>query len=250
MLVSRWVIDLLGMHANGIFSTAWKVCSLYFGALYASASGYYLPTLSSTNNNGELCDKVNEAVTLYLYVLTPIVIALIVGGNELITILFSENFTLAATLLLCFLPGDLFRIIAETIGLSFLAKRKIFIYTTSYCIWALLFLFLSWEFIKIHGLLGVGYAYVISQLINAIVALSFAKWAFGYALSDSSIRACSLGFLSSFLAVLIVMANVAWWIQYSTGLCILLFWFLLNWRDAQFRGLVNAVVLKIKRRHA
>lgn len=247
MLVSRWIIDLLGMHANGIFSTAWKVCSLYFGALYASASGYYFPSLSSARNNVELRNKINEAITLYLYILTPIAVGLIIGGGELMKILFSYEFVVAASLLLWFLPGDLFRIIAETIGLSFLAKRRLIIYTATYFIWAALFLLLSWICIRTYGLIGVGYAYLISHAINALVALIFARFTFGFTFSNQTIYSSCFGLLSAFMAALIVSADLLWWVQYGAGLFILLVWMFLSWRDAQFRELVEAFLSKVKR---
>ena len=79
-VVYRWVVGALGDSAGGLFSVAWRVCGLYFGALYASASGYYFPQLSAAKKDGDLVALVNEAVTVYMYALTPIAIGVVVAG--------------------------------------------------------------------------------------------------------------------------------------------------------------------------
>ena len=71
-VVSRWIIENVGTQANGLFSVAWKVCSLYFGAIYASASGYYYPSLSAAKSQGELISKITEAVTIHVFDGAPI----------------------------------------------------------------------------------------------------------------------------------------------------------------------------------
>ena len=91
-VVYRWVVGALGDSAGGLFSVAWRVCGLYFGALYASASGYYFPQLSAAKKDGDLVALVNEAVTVYMYALTPIAIGVVIAGPQLMKILFSSEF--------------------------------------------------------------------------------------------------------------------------------------------------------------
>lgn len=247
MFVSRQIIEVLGMHANGLFSTAWKVCSLYFGALYASAAGFYLPVLSSSRNNDELSSNMNQAITLYMYVLTPLAVTLIVGGHQLMTILFNSDFAGAASLLVWFIPGDLFRVLSETIGLSFLAKRKLKSYAVTYCIWTGLFLIISVELIGKCGLIGVGYAYFISHLINALVTLLLARKNFEFILDKTSISAILVGLACVVTAAVSLGASLQWWFQYLAGALILFVWFIVSWRDENFKNLAKLSFNRIKR---
>src|SRR6185503_17802587 len=46
VIVARFVIDELGIGASGIFSNAWRIASVYLGAVTTTAISYYLPTLT------------------------------------------------------------------------------------------------------------------------------------------------------------------------------------------------------------
>src|SRR5437868_3853960 len=59
VIVSRLVIDQLGIGASGIFSNAWRIASVYLGAVTATAIGYYLPTLTRAETDEQMSRDVN-----------------------------------------------------------------------------------------------------------------------------------------------------------------------------------------------
>lgn len=247
MIVSRWVIEYEGENANGLFAVSWKVCSLYFGALSASASGFYFPVLAATKNSEELSNRVFEAVTLYMYIMTPLAVGIIIGGETLMRILFSGDFATAASLLLWFLPGDILRIFSETIGLSFLAKRRLIVYSCSYIGWASLFLILSFCFIKHFGLIGVGYAYFLSHLINSILMLIYVKFSFHFTVSYEAARSTILALAAAVIAASVVLLGFSLWLQIAFGVLVLLTWFALSWRMVSFQEISLGGLNKIKK---
>lgn len=247
LLLSRWVISDLGLDANGVFSVAWRVGGLYLGALCAAAGSYYFPSLAACKDDEELALRINEAVTLYLFLLPPVVVALIVGGELLVRILFSVQFVAAGGLMAIMLPGDLFRVVAETIGLSFLARRKLVVYTSSYVLWAASFLLGVKLLVPSQGLMGVAYAYLTSQVLNAVVIAFHASRAFSFQLSQQSVRAALAGLSASFAAVVAALLVPEWELRYPIGVAVILAWIAFSWRDESFRSLLVSVQQRISR---
>ncbi len=83
-------------------------------------------------------------------------------------LLFSAEFIPASFLLLLILPGDLFRITAETIGLALMAKKRLVVSTGSYILWALSYIGLVAFLLPRFGIVGVAIAYFLSQLFNVV----------------------------------------------------------------------------------
>lgn len=245
LVVSRWIISDIGFEANGIYSVAWKVASLYFGALYAAAGGYYLPSLVECIDNSELSAKISETLNLYMFLLPPLIIGITIGGELLLTILFSREFVAAALLLALMLPGDLFRVSSETISLAFLARSKLLIYTGAYAVWASLFLLFAWILLPLMGLLGVATAYFASHLTNFLITFIVAHRLLGFKMSQPCLQALMIG-----LGVVILAAFVAFNFsdnlsRFSLGLILLIIWGAVSWRDKSFRMLANAAISKV-----
>lgn len=240
LLVSTWTIQSLGEAGNGIFSVAWKVASLYFGAIYASAGAYYFPVLASVENNRELGQKVNDAAKLYMFLLPPAIAALLTLGQELMIVLFSEEFVIASLVLVLLLPADIFRVLSESVGMAFLAKRRLWPYTTSYLVWAVTFAGLSYSLLPIYGVAGIGLAYLVSQLINFQVVSKIARNYFGFAMDPSCIRAMFAGLLlvtACGVSVCLLDGLIARTTVFAVFMSC---WFAIVWRDASFQGLVSA----------
>jgi O-antigen/teichoic acid export membrane protein len=248
LLVSRWIIQAQGVAGNGHFSVAWKVSSLYFGAIYASGSSFYFPTLAACADYKEMGARVNEAISLYFFVIPPVIAVLMVLGKVLMLVLFSKEFVPAALLLAFLLPGDLFRIVAEAAGMSFLAKRQLMPYTLSYILWAAIFVGSSFILLPACGILGAAVAYLISQIINALVVLVVARRVFGFSLSSHALRTGVRGILLVAAVMLVVICVPVPHYSYPIGAALLIVWVLASWQDTEFRSLLQAGLRYLRRR--
>lgn len=248
VIVSRWIIAARGLGDNGIFSVAWKVASVYFGAIYASASSFYFPSLVACRDDEDLQARVNEAISLYFYLLPPLIIALMTAGEDLMVLLFSPEFAPAAGLLLLILPGDLFRVLAEAMGMAFLARRRLLPYTLTYVLWAAAFLALSWTMLPRYALIGVAGAYLASQVISAAAVYLCARRSFSFTLTWPALRALCAGILAAALAAgALSVAPAPLW-RYALGAAVLALWLALAWTDPRFRELAAQTVANVLRR--
>lgn len=245
LLVSKVIVSYGGLYDNGIFFVGWKVSNLYFGALYASVSGYLFPLLVSCLGQLSFLDNLRNAVGLYNLMLTPIAISLILGGAEVMEILFTEDFTAAAFLLLFFLPADFFRINAETIGLNFLARQKLFVYTLVYCVWALGFVLGSYFLYPVFGLAGVGAAYLSSNIINFLLVLIVTKKQIDFSYGGQNLRIMALSALLICFSVFYALVIDGLVLRLVVTVLLLILWILLSWREDYFSQVISK--FKIKR---
>jgi len=237
IMVVRLIITSSGMEAAGIYSAAWKVSALYFGAIYAAAGGYFLPMLVATKTNIELSERVNETASLYLYLLPPAVIGLVVSGREILTVLFTSEFRTAAVLMALMLPADLLRITSETKGLVYLARRKLIVYSTIYAFWAIAFLGLSFFMLKLWGLVGVAAAYLIAHALNFSIVSLLVRRDFGFTMSSRTKTAFLSGCLSCAAASVVALCVIDLPLRLGLGAAIGLAWLRFSWGDPEFRNL-------------
>ena len=238
IIVSRWIISSVDIAANGIYTMALKVATVYLGGLSATAGGYYFPTLSAAKSDADMQAHVNETLSHYMYLIPPIIVLLAAFADILIRILFTAEFLPAALLLLFMLPGDLFRITAETVGLPLVVKRRFVFSTGLYLVWAVTYLGLVSWLLPIHGVAGVAIAYLASQAINASLVLAVAGLVLRYRMS----LACFLTLLRGI--VLVAVVAVLLWLQKDTvvgyffSLTMLSVWMLLSLKDPVFRRIL------------
>lgn len=244
IIVSRWIISDLGTADNGIFTMALKVATVYLSGLSAAAGGYYFPTLASAKNDAEMHGHVNETLSLYLYIIPPIIVLLMAGGDIVMLILFSQEFVPAAVLLLLMLPGDLFRITAETVGLPLVARNQLVLSTGLYALWAALYLSLVSWLLPLYGLLGVAGAYLISQSLNAAMVFVAVRRVLQYRMSAQ----CLLTILRS---IFLVGGTAGFlWISddrrmsYSVAVALLCVWLGFSLLDPDFRRLGRNLLSK------
>jgi enterobacterial common antigen flippase len=246
LLVSRWIIATLGLDAAGIYSTAWKVASVYLAAIYASAGSYYFPTLAACDDDRRLGAQIDQALMLYMYLVPPVIAAILLAGEWLLQLLFSAAFAPAAALLLLLLPGDLLRIVAETAGLSLLARRRLWAYAGIYLFWAALYLGLAALLLPRLQLAGAALAYLLSQAAQLALTLFIVGKAFSYRMGRDAVLALLRGaaLVCAAVAAALLLPNLPARIAAAT--LIAAAWLGLSWRDLQFRSLAGGLLLRLR----
>ena len=80
------------MEASGIFSNAWRIASVYLGAVTTTAISYYLPTLNRATTSEELHRDLNSALRFYLYALPLIMAAIMTAGEPIVRLILNAKF--------------------------------------------------------------------------------------------------------------------------------------------------------------
>jgi len=245
LIVSRWIIGAYGLDAAGLFSTAWKVATVYLAAIYASAGSYYFPALAVCDDDRRLGAQIDEALTVYLYLVPPLMAAIVLSAEWLIPLLFSAAFAPAAALLLLLLPGDLCRVVAETLGLSLLARRRLRAYCGLYFAWAALYLGLTALLLPRLQLTGVALAYLLSQAVQLVLTAIVVGRAFAYRIGRAAAVALLRGALLVAVAVAAALTLPQLPARIAAAAAIAAAWLLLSWRDLQFRELAAGLFRRL-----
>lgn len=248
LLVSRWIIAAHGLAAAGLFSTAWKVATVYLAAIYASAGSYYFPALAVCDDDRRLGAQIDEALTVYLYLVPPVIAAIVLSGEWLMHLLFSAAFVPAAALLLLLLPGDFCRIVAETVGLSLLARRRLAAYCGLYFAWAALYLGLTALLLPRLQLAGVALAYLLSQALQLVLTLAVVGRTFAYRIGRPAAFALLRGALLVGVAVVAALSFRDLAARAAAAAAIAALWLLLSWRDLHFRALAAGLFRRLRER--
>lgn len=245
LIVSRWIISSGGSADNGLFTMAIKVATVYLGGLSAAAGGYYFPTLAAAKTDAEMHGHINQTLSMYLFVIPPIILVLLAGGELIMHLLFSAEFIPAAFLLLMILPGDLFRITAETVGMALVVKKRLILSTGSYILWACVYMGLVALFLPRFGIMGVALAYFLSQLANAAQQSLLGWIVLGYRFDAATFWTILRG-----LAMVLAMAVTIWsgqpdWLNWLVAVVLFLAWAILGWSNRDFRNAVWKLASKL-----
>ena len=228
--LGRMVISVAGLAEAGIFSVALKVATVYLGALYASAGGYYFPTLVRSETRDELQLEVNRAVALYMTLLPPVMVVLIGFGDIIIPLLFSDEFRPAVPVMAGLLFGDIFRVGFETTGLALTANRRLVASTLIYIVYSAGFVGLSWWMLPWLGLKGIALAYIVMSALNFALILAMCRLSLAIRLSSEGVAAMSLAVLAVAPEALAELAGLGFVPRLGIGAASLTVWLALSWQ--------------------
>lgn len=245
LLISRWIIAMEGPEGNGLYMMAVKVATVYLGGLSAAAGGYYFPTLSAAKDDTEMFGIMNQTWAMYMQVLPPIICVLMLSGEWLMLLLFTSEFIPAAVFLLLLLPGDLFRVSAETLGIGLLVKKKLVVSTSAYFIWAMLYLGLSAVLLPAYGLLGVAIAYLVSQAYSALQQVVIARLLLGYWPNRVALLSLLRGVLLVAITAGLIKTGWPFAVTLAAAGVALGAWGLMSWSDPAFRSGVKKLARRV-----
>jgi O-antigen/teichoic acid export membrane protein len=189
ILVSRFLIGHHGIEASGIFSNAWRIASVYLGAVTATAISYYLPTLTRAESVEQMGQHFNAAIRFYLYVLPPIMAVIMASGEPIVWLILSREFLPVAPLLLAFVTAELFRVLAETINVPLYSRRRLAAFLIPYCLQAVVFVFGAYAAIPRFGMIGAAVAYGVGTSLAALVNVIACRIHLGIGLDRHSLTA-------------------------------------------------------------
>lgn len=246
ILIGRMIISVGDLAQVGIFSVAWKVSTVYLGALYAAAGSYYFPKLIALDSVGEVEAEANSAVALYMMILPPIIAGLIVFDGLLISTLFSPEFLPATIVMAGLLFGDLIRVTSETMGLTLLARKRLVSYTGAYLIYAGGFVGLSAWLLPQYGLVGIAVSYVFMQATNLLLTLSACRFSLGVGMTRTALRPFLLALCAIAPLVAAEFLGLGTGPKLAIGAVSGLIWLGANWRTPQMTQLRSKMLNRIK----
>lgn len=168
-VVRAFLSEKGGLELVGNFQASWTISTGYIGILLATMQTDFLPRLTSKINFRILTrNLLNDQLEVLFIVGSPFLILLIYFSKQVISILYSSEFTDASIILQWNLLSVMFIFVGWTLGVYFLAKGlgKFIIITDLF--WFLIFgLFIYFGFSN-FGASVVGFSYFVATFLKSI----------------------------------------------------------------------------------
>lgn len=217
-LAVRSLLQLeLGGAALGQFQAAWILSMTYLGFVLGAMGADYYPRLTAT-----ICDRqatnrlVNEQTEVALLLAGPVLLAMLALAPWVVRLLYSAEFSEAATILRWQVLGDLLKVASWPLGFVLLAAGagRTFLFTEAISIG--LFVLLVWLGLPWLGVQATGVAFALMYAFYLPLVYWLARIRTGFAWQAAVRRQLALLVLAALVTCL--LAHWKEWAAVSAGL--------------------------------
>lgn len=167
LLVRSRITQELGLEAAGHFAAAWGITMTYVGFLLGAMAADYYPRLTEVIADRVAANRLmNDQAQLGLAIGGPLLLLMIGLAPWVITLLYSAEFTPAASLLQWQTAGNLFKLASWALGFAFVAAARGRIFLLVEINFNVLFLLMLWFALGKFGLISVGPAFMIAYVLH------------------------------------------------------------------------------------
>lgn len=194
----------------GLFQAANSITNQYSGLIFAAMAADFYPRLSAVSKDTRKVNElVNEQTEIVMLLIMPIAGLIIITAPLLIRILLTEEFLPISHLIKLMGFSLIFKAIAYPIGyISFSHGDKKYFFCVEGLWINLKTLLLFICFFYLWGLIGLGYAAIISGIIDIFVAILLNKWRYNFNYNKSVFMlSCKLLPMSAIILLIAIIGN-------------------------------------------
>lgn len=220
-LVVRSIIkSKLGDIDLGYFQSAWMISSTYVGFVLQAMGNEYFPRISAQINNLKVMNSmVNKQSQIVLLISGPIFILMYAVAPVVISILYTQEFMSAVSVLHWFIVGDVIKMLGMPLRYVIMASCRgpIFIFTefVPICIFVLVAALCVEKF----GLTSVGAGYCAMQCALLVISYFYSKRVIRFQWNAEVVKSFIFVFACLMIVVFIFAYFESPW-NYLVGICI------------------------------
>ena len=163
IFLRNMITDRFGMNNAGIWQGMMRISDGYLLLITTSLSVYYLPKLSSINNNKlKLKDEIFSGYKIIIPTILISELIIFLFRTNIIKLLFSNEFYGMTTLFFWQLMGDFFKIIAWVLSYLLLAKSMTKTFIISEILFSITYVIFGYIFTKYFNLKGISIAFCVN----------------------------------------------------------------------------------------
>ena len=182
----------------------------------------YFPRLSAIRNDVEAQNKcVNQQIEVTLLLISPLLIAFLIGMPILLPLLYSGHFMPVLGMIQVAVMAMFVRALALPVEYIPLAKGNSILYLFIEALYDIMIVVLTFVLYNWMGLLGAGVALTLSMIVDYVVAYIVIKAKYGYSISIEVLKYVAMQFPLGILAFLVTMveSRLLYW---SMGLLLIM----------------------------
>ena len=176
LLVRGRISQELGLDAAGHFAAAWGISMTYVGFLLSAMSADYFPRLTEIiHDRLAAVQLMNDQAQLVLAIGGPVLLLLIGLAPWVITLLYSEEFDKAVTLLQWMIVGNVFKLAGWSIGFAHVAAGRSKVFLFLQLVFCFIFISVIWLSLTPFGIVAAGPAFLIAYIVGLIVNITLVR---------------------------------------------------------------------------
>lgn len=195
MLIASWIVKGLGLNVMGIFQVVITFSTVYLSIPIQAISGYTFPMIAAASTKEEINSAVNDSLRFLLFILVPVIAALMIWPEIFIRIFFSSEFLPAAPVLRLQLFGTLFTLIVQSYGAGLGARGELKAIFAGATAGPGLYILLSWLFFRHWALLAVAVSYSVACGVLCLLYVYFMRRDYGTHIFPKNRRLLAASFL-------------------------------------------------------
>jgi len=240
LFTQTFVIKTEGVSENGLFQAAWALFWLYIGFATASFSTYIFPTMSATESVGDLTRQVDNSLRFLTVMTTPVSCAIVLFPTQILGILYTSEFSGAATLLQILAIATCFRVLSLPMAFAYVAKGHLKEYLLFEVSWHAIFMGIVVAALAQTGIVVIGVATLTAYAVYSALAMALGRRIVGVRYSSRNMMSFALS-----LTVLVITLAAYLMVDYSAipiGVAGIAMWFLATTRREERQWLKSHVL--------
>lgn len=197
LVVRGMVQGELGSAGLGYFQASWAISMTYIGFVLTAMGSDYYPRLTSVIADHEKAAKmVNEQAEVALLLAGPVLVAMMSLAPFILSLLYTEEFVVAANVLRWQILGDVLKVFSWPMGFVLLACGKGKVFMVKEFLVVTVFAVTTWILLPVMGLEATGVGFFMMYAFNLPFLFFFAKKLIGFTWSIDVARAAGVVLLA------------------------------------------------------
>ncbi|KKM95887.1 hypothetical protein LCGC14_1183640 [marine sediment metagenome] len=171
LLAKAVIIQRLGVRVNGFYHIPVAIHMLYVPLFQHGLWAHTYPILSANPPKQTRDDEINKSFRFCFLMITPLLVAMILGRNLIIRGVFASSFLPASDLMAVQFFGDFFFISTYIVSLTLLASAQLRWFLGLAILYNLIFVWCLYGLIGSMGALGVIWGHVIGNIVLLVAGL-------------------------------------------------------------------------------
>lgn len=219
----RTILNTYGyLDEVGLYNAGYMMIFVYAGMVFSAMESDYFPRLSAIRDDVEAQNKcVNQQIEVTLLLISPLLIAFLIGMPILLPLLYSGHFMPVLGMIQVAVMAMFIRALALPVEYIPLAKGNSILYLFIEALYDIMIVVLTFVLYNWIGLLGAGVALTLSMIADYVVAYIVIKAKYGYSISTEVLKYVAMQFPLGILAFLVTMveSRLLYW---SMGLLLIM----------------------------
>ncbi|SHF80862.1 O-antigen translocase [Dysgonomonas macrotermitis] len=204
-IIRAFLTNNIGLESVGLYQAAWSITNVYLSMILKSMGSDFYPRLCSVIENKEGSRKlINEQTYIVLILCVPAILILLLVSKLALALLYSSEFTGAASVLNWQILGTFAKLLSWPLGFILLAKGKGAIYFATEMLYLLVYLGSTYLLYPYFGFDAVGIAYLLGYVIYLPVVFVIGKKLTGFKWASENLTFGIFSFILVLLAFVIV----------------------------------------------